>query len=463
MARWHALWLKPDLTPEIEREVNIERLMTMARHQPVAAPAHAINSIILAVAAWPFVTQRWLLLAIVALFQLAGVWQLRAWWKHRKVARPSNVSDRTITRATMWSVYFGGVWGVLSALLLLSAPSRDVDLLIFTIIAGISAGGVMMLYPVPAGMLLFLIASLTPPWFVVAFIADFDFSGALLIYTFVYIAFLLVTGRYSYQNFVEGVRLRMLNAELAYKAEAANRDKSRFLANMSHELRTPLNAIIGFAEVIHNQFKGPVGNPQYVDFARSIHESGRHLVGIINDILDLSKVEAGKVDLEVAPIDIQNLFAKATALMGHSITKAQLGLDVVVEPTLPPALVDAGKLGQVLLNLISNAVKFTPAGGRLRLEGKRAPDGGIDILVADTGIGIADDELTEVLKPFVQSRDTERSRVQGTGLGLPLADELVKLHGGTMTLASIRGVGTTVTVHLPNSCVMQRPALKAFG
>jgi signal transduction histidine kinase len=462
MARWHALWLKPDLTPEVEREVNIERLMTMARHQPVAAPAHAINSIILAVATWPFVTQHWLLVTFVVMFQMAAVWQLRAWWKHRKVARPSNVKDRTITRATLWSVYFGGVWGVFTALLLLSTPSREVNLLIFTIIAGISAGGAMMLYAVPAGLLLFLLASLAPPWIVVAF-SDIDFSGALLTYTFIYIAFLLITGRYSYQNFVEGVRLRMQNAELAYKAEAANRAKSRFLANMSHELRTPLNAIIGFAEVIHNQFKGPVGNPQYVDFARAIHESGRHLVGIINDILDLSKVEAGKVDLDVAPISVSELFSQATAVMSHSINKAQLTLDIVVEPGMPDIQVDARKLGQVLLNLISNAVKFTPAGGRIRLEGKRAADGGVDLIVADTGIGIAADELGEVLKPFVQSRDAERSRVQGTGLGLPLADQLVRLHGGTMNLASTRGGGTTATVHLPAAWASQDRSIKSFG
>ena len=462
MARWHALWLKPDLTPEIEREVNIERLMTMARHQPVAAPAHAINSIVLAVACWPFVTQRWLVIALVALFQLAAVWQLRAWWKHRNVARPSRVTDRTINRATFWSMGFGGFWGLFTAVLLSSTPSREADLLIFTIIAGISAGGTMMLYAVPASMLMFLVSCTLPPWIVVGFEGD-RVSHALMAYTFVYLGFLLISGRYSYQNFVEGVRLRLQNADLAYKAEAANRAKSRFLANMSHELRTPLNAIIGFAEVIHNQFKGPVGNPQYVDFARSIHESGRHLVGIINDILDLSKVEAGKVELEEETIGVATVVDQVSKLMEHAIASAQLTLEVAFAPDLPEVMVDVRKFDQVLLNLISNAVKFTPAGGRIRIEGRRAADGGVAVIITDTGIGIAADELNEVLKPFVQSRDTERRRVQGTGLGLPLADQLIKLHGGTMTLASTRGEGTTVTVHLPPSRVIQRPQLKAFG
>ena len=154
---------------------------------------------------------------------------------------------------------------------------------------------------------------------------------------------------------------------------------------------------------------------------------------------------------------------QATALMNHSIGNAQLSLDVAIEPDLPDILGDARKLDQVLLNLISNAVKFTPAGGRIRIESRRAADGGIVLRVADTGVGIAADELAEVLKPFVQSRDTERRRVQGTGLGLPLAEQLVKLHDGTMTLASTRGEGTTVTVHFPPSRVLARPVAKAVG
>ena len=321
MPRWHALWLKPDLSPEIEHEVNIERQMIMARHQPVAAPAHAVNSLILAIACWPYLDQKIPVLALVALFQITAIWQLIVWWKHRNVARPSRVTDRTITRATVWSIGLGGVWGIFTAVLLLAAPSREVDLLIFTIVAGICAGGTMMLYAVPASMVMFLIACTVPPWLVSAIQGD-RVSHALMAYTFVYLGFLLVTGRYSYRGFIEGVRLRMLNAELAYKADAANRAKSRFLANMSHELRKPLNAIIGFAEVIHNQFKGQVGNPQYVEFARSIHESGRHLVGIINDILDLSKVEAGKVELEEEAIAPAILITQVTSLMAYAFQAA---------------------------------------------------------------------------------------------------------------------------------------------
>ncbi len=459
MARWHALWLKPDLSPEIEREVNIERLMTMVRHQPVAAPAHALNSIVLAVAGWPVVEQKWLLILVALVFQAAAIWQLHSWWVHRHSARPSRVTERTINRATLWSVGFGAAWGLFSTILLMTEPGPRVELLIYTLIAGTAAGGAMMTYTIPACMLGFLVLCLLPPWIAVG-ITDDHISKAVMYYTVVYAGFLMVTGCYSYTNFVEGVRLRIQNAELAYKAEAASRAKSRFLANMSHELRTPLNAIIGFAEMIHNQFKGPVGNPQYVEFARAIHDSGRHLVGIINDILDLSKVESGQVDLEEGVTTITALVDRAVGLMQQAVGHAQLTVEVAIQPGLPSVLVDAHKFDQVLLNLLSNAVKFTAPGGRIRFEGRRAADGGVTIRIADTGVGIAADEIDEVMKPFVQSRDAERNTARGTGLGLPMADQLIKLHGGVLTLASTLGAGTTVTLHLPASRVLDHSPIK---
>jgi signal transduction histidine kinase len=327
-------------------------------------------------------------------------------------------------------------------------------------IAGLAAGATIMMYCIPAAMVGFLISAIVPPWIAVA-MSEERMAPGIVAYTVLYFVFLIMAGRNGHQTFVENVRLRIENAELAYKAEAANRAKSRFLANMSHELRTPLNAIIGFAEVIHNQFKGPVGNPQYVDFARSIHESGRHLVGIINDILDLSKVEAGKADLEEDVTSARAAIDHAVDLMHQSIEAAELRVEVQVDPDLPEILVDARKINQVLLNIISNAVKFTPAGGVIKIMARRAGDGGIELAVADSGIGIAEDELEEVLKPFVQSRDAERRRVQGTGLGLPLADQLVKLHGGTLTLGSTRGIGTTVTVHLPAHRMIAPAATRA--
>jgi len=453
MARWHALWLSPALTPEIEREVNIERLVTMARHQPLAALAHSVNSAVLIFAAWPHFNH-WALTFVGVVFQGAALRQFYEWWRHRKHRRPSKVADRTITRIVIWALSLGALWGAFNTALLATSPSAEINLLIVMVLAGMAAGGTIMLHNIPAALFAFLTLCVTPPWLFIA-VNDGLVPAAVMIFAAIYFAFLAASARFGYHNFVEGVRLRMQNAELAYKADAANRAKSRFLANMSHELRTPLNAIIGFAEVIHSQFKGPVGNPQYIDFARSIHESGRHLVGIINDILDLSKVEAGRVELEEGATTITSLIDQADVLMRHAIDDAQLTLEVSIEPDLPEILVDRRKLDQVLLNVMSNAVKFTKSGGRIRIEGRRASDGGIAIRVTDTGIGIDEDELKEVLKPFVQSREAERRKVQGTGLGLPLSDQLMKLHSGSMSLSSERGTGTTVTLYLPPSRVLQ--------
>ncbi|MCA0199637.1 MAG: HAMP domain-containing histidine kinase [Proteobacteria bacterium] len=449
MARWHALWMKPVLAPDIERELNVERLLAVVRLQPVAAAAHSLNVAILAIAAWSYFHPP-AFVALVAVFQIAAAWQVYVWASHRGRSRPSEVKDRTVTRLFGWAIVYGLLWGLFTTMLVISVAAPDVDLLVFSMIAGMAAGGTIMLYCIPAAMAAFLVCAIVPPWVAVAVSGDRMAPGVVAC-TVVYFTLLMIAGFNGYQTFVENVRLRVQNAELAYKAEVANRAKSRFLANMSHELRTPLNAIIGFAEVIHNQFKGPVGNPQYVDFARSIHESGRHLVGIINDILDLSKVEAGKADLDEDVTHVAALIGHATSLMRQSIDSAQLRLEIQVEQDLPDVLVDARKINQVLLNLISNAVKFTPADGKIQIKARHAADGGVEIIITDTGSGIAQDELADVLKPFVQSRDTERSRVQGTGLGLPLADQLMKLHGGTLTLASTRGVGTSVTVHIPRA------------
>jgi signal transduction histidine kinase len=330
---------------------------------------------------------------------------------------------------------------------LANVHDKDIELLTFLVIAGMGSGGIMMLYPIPAALVGYLAFTLIPPWALI-FFEPTHIPSLFLVYATVYIVFLLISARNSYANFAEGVRLRLQNAELAYKAEVANRAKSRFLANMSHELRTPLNAIIGFAEVMHHQFKGPIGNPQYIEFARAIHDSGRHLVGIINDILDLSKIEEGKVVLEEEPVSLAQIIEQAMGLSQPAIEAAGLDVTAAVGADVPMVLADPRKLGQVLLNILSNAVKFTPAGGTVSIEARREGHG-VAVRISDSGIGIATEELADVLKPFIQSRDTERRRIQGTGLGLPIADELIKLHGGTMNIASALGKGTTVTVILP--------------
>jgi signal transduction histidine kinase len=448
-----------ELPTEIANAVNIERLLTMARLQPVAATAHVINAAILAFACWP-TTDRYFLTTVMVLFLFGAGWQLTTWARNRGRPRPRKVSDRTIRRVTWWATAFGALWGAYLGGLMLSDPAPELQLIVCAVALGMTAGGYLMLYTIPAAMTAFIALSFAPPWIVVVARGG-PYDYALAAYALVYLTFLLISARQGHKNFVTGVALRLQNAKLAFQADAANRAKSRFLANMSHELRTPLNAINGFAEIIQQQFKGPVGNPQYLEFAKAIHDSGRHLVGLIDDILDISKVESGRVTLDERAVHPQALLDQVELLTRPAAEKAQLKLDVHPQRDLPEIFVDERKIRQALLNLISNAVKFTPAGGQVRIEARLNSDGGFSFLVGDTGLGIPPEEINEVLKPFMRSKDVERRQLQGTGLGLHLAQELMKLHGGTLMLTSAVGQGTIVTMHIPASRVIAAATRKS--
>jgi light-regulated signal transduction histidine kinase (bacteriophytochrome) len=231
-----------------------------------------------------------------------------------------------------------------------------------------------------------------------------------------------------------------------HKAEEASRAKTRFLANMSHELRTPLNAIIGFSDFM-GQFPD-AAQPHVQEYAKHIRDSGAFLLNLINDLLDLSKVEAGKYVLHPEALDIRALVDEVVAEM--SLRFAQAGLKFVTPPPGPPLrlVADHRALKQVLLNLVSNALKFTPAPGRVSLS-FREQRGGLRIEVADTGIGMSEELLARIGRPFEQAEDSMSRRYDGTGLGLALSKTLVELHGGRMTFASKLGAGTTVSVTLP--------------
>jgi signal transduction histidine kinase len=235
----------------------------------------------------------------------------------------------------------------------------------------------------------------------------------------------------------------------ADRAEAASMAKSAFLANISHELRTPLNAIIGFSEMIQGQIWGPLGSEKYLSYVDDIAASGRHLLDLINNILDLAKAEAGKLALFEETVNLSDIAETCARMVSPRAEAGQLTLSLSL--TEHPMLVrgDMSKLRQIILNLLSNAIKFTPAGGKVELKLQHAADGGGMLTVADTGIGMASDDIPKVLQPFVQIDNRLARRYEGTGLGLALSSTFVDLHGGNMVIESALGKGTHVTVKLP--------------
>ena len=231
-------------------------------------------------------------------------------------------------------------------------------------------------------------------------------------------------------------------------ADAANRAKSQFLAAMSHELRTPLNAVIGFADMMKSEALGPLGHPKYRDYLEDIRDSGAHLLVLINNVLDMSKMDTGALELSNNEITVADALAEILRTMSHQAKTAKVALSADIEPYLPRLKADRLRLRQILTNLVSNALKFTPEGGTVRLSARRYP-AGLAIAVSDTGIGIDPTDIPKALDRFSQVDSSLSRRYEGAGLGLPLAKHLIELHQGRLEIASHLGQGTTVTVILP--------------
>ncbi|HWV54020.1 HAMP domain-containing sensor histidine kinase [Pseudorhodoplanes sp.] len=247
---------------------------------------------------------------------------------------------------------------------------------------------------------------------------------------------------------------KTISDEARHRAEAANISKSRFLAQMSHELRTPLNAILGFSEVMKNEIFGPHAVAAYKDYSNDIHDSGQHLLGLINEILDLSRIEAGRYELNEEAISLAHVVHDCHHLVKLRAKNRGIVIHEVFEADLPRVWADERAIRQIALNLLSNAVKFTPQGGEIWVKVGWTASGGQYFSVKDTGPGIPEEEIPVVLASFGQGSNAIKSAEQGAGLGLPIAKSLVDLHGGSFTLKSKLRVGTEVIVSIPPERVM---------
>jgi len=237
-------------------------------------------------------------------------------------------------------------------------------------------------------------------------------------------------------------------------AEYANHVKSQFLASMSHELRTPLNAIIGFSEMMMNEMFGPIGSTKYLEYNKDIHDSGQHLLELITDILDMSKIESGNLQLNESQVEISRIAETCQKLINSRASEKEITLLADLPSPSPIVMADSVRLKQILINLLTNAVKYTPRGGDIAMVIGIDNRGGLQIAISDTGIGMTEEDIPRALEPFSQIADIMSAPSEGVGLGLYLTRSLVEMHGGELQIDSSLGHGTTVTVHLPRSRVL---------
>jgi two-component system cell cycle sensor histidine kinase PleC len=281
---------------------------------------------------------------------------------------------------------------------------------------------------------------------------EFIYFGLIVMYARAVhqLAYEMLLLREEKRSLIGRLEAALSDATIARKrAETASRAKSQFLANMSHELRTPLNAVLGFAEVIRDRLFGDDAMPRYADYAANIHASGSHLLGLINDVLDLSKIEAGKLELTPERFDLAQDLGEAFRFVEPQAARKSVELVREIPESLD-VFADKRALRQIAVNLLGNAVKFTPEGGTVTLSLRKDPNGDVALSVSDTGIGIRPEDMPRVLETFGQARhDVTPPDEHGTGLGLAIVKSLIEAHGGRIGIESTLGEGTTVTVTLP--------------
>ena len=443
----------------LDQRVRAVRVATLLKQQPPSLLANLVNSGLVALVLggdWPL---SWLLVWLAAIWALT---LLRAsfWVAVREGPADAAQADRIASMITVLAITSGLIWGVPGVLIFPAEPIALQGFVVF-VLGGMSAGAVATLSSHRPAFIGFVIPALVP------IIGRLLFEGGVLytsmgIMGIVYIAVLLVTGLSLHRTLSDSIALQIEKSDLVEsldsarrEAEAASEAKSAFLATVSHELRTPLNAVLGFGQLMESQIHGPLGDERYNEYLRLMRHSGTHLLSLIGELLELSRAQSGHLEIETARVALPDLIQDCILLTEGLADHRDVRLGPHTLEGLPDLEADPRRLRQIILNVLGNAVKFTPADGSVMVEGSRNPSGDLILRVRDTGIGMTEADIATAFEFFGRAETPRVEAVEGAGIGLPFTTLLMSLHDGDLTIDSAPGKGTVVHLRFPAERVIE--------